>query len=291
MKFWGNHTAICTPFNLDGSEIDFESLDNLIEFQLEKGAHGIVVAGTTGEVATLSDIEYKKLIEFVVKKVAGRVPVTAGAGLNSTLKTIQYLKICEELKVDAALIVTPYYNKPPQNGLLEHYRALKKATSLPIIAYNVPGRTSVNLLPKTVRKMVDEKLIVGIKEATGSMDQALDLVALVGQDIAVMSGEDSLVFSIMSIGGTGVISAAANVAPSQFSKIAEAIKSKQFELAAQLQLGVLPIVRMAFMETNPIPVKTGLYLMKVIKHPTMRLPLCQAEERTISEIKSVLALS
>ena len=284
----GTHTAIVTPFTKDGSAVDFDSLNNLIEFQIGAGVDGIVVCGSTGEAQTLGDDEFQKVVSFTKDSVRSRVPVTAGIGTNSTLKAAAIAGLLDEIGVDGILVVAPPYNKPPQRGIIAHFEAIKRATRLPLIAYNVPGRTGCNILPATIATLVRQGTVIGVKEASGSMDQVLDLLTLVRDDCAVLSGEDSLVSSLMLSGGKGVISASANIIPEIFVEITAAALGGDWERARDAQFRALPWIRLMFSETNPIPVKTAVALKGVIKHATLRQPLCAAEEGTVERIRSML---
>jgi 4-hydroxy-tetrahydrodipicolinate synthase len=287
--FTGSMPAIVTPFNADASAVDYDSLANLLSVQLSAGVTGIVVCGSTGESATLSPAEYSKVIGFTVDQVKGSVPVIAGIGTNSTQIGIELGKLIRELKVDGGLVVTPPYNKPPQRGVIEHFRQIKTASSgLPLIAYNIPGRSSLNLTPDTIAALAKEKLIVAVKESTGNMDQVMDTIAACEDKISILSGEDSLVHAIMACGGHGVISASQNVAPKGFAELTTANLKGDFNTGAKIQLQLLPLVRAMFVETNPIPAKVGLQLQGVIKHSSVRLPLVPALESTIEKVKSVI---
>lgn len=285
---YGAYPAIVTPFDEDGTNVDYESLDNLLQVQLKAGVHGIVVCGSTGELATLSYEEYKSVVSFVVSKVNGQIPVVAGIGTNSTNIASQFGETLKSLKVDGILVVTPPYNKPPQRGLIEHFRQIKKVSSLPLIAYNIPGRSALNVTPSTINLLAEQGLIIGVKESSGNMDQVMDLIALCRDKIAILSGEDSLVHALITCGGHGVISATQNVAPRGFVELVEFNKKNDVKSAAEIQLKLLPIVRAMFVETNPIPAKVGLHLQGVIKYPSVRLPLVPAEQATIEKVKSVL---
>ncbi len=283
----GTWTAIVTPFSKDASAVDLDSLGNLIEYQIGARIDGIVVCGSTGEAQTLNDDEYQKVVSFTREAIKGRVPLIAGIGTNATHKGIAFAKLLQEIGVDGILVVAPPYNKPPQRGIISHFRDIGRATSLPLVAYNVPGRTGVNILPATMAALVKEGIICGIKEASGSMDQVLDLLSLVRNSSSVMSGEDSLVNSLMMSGGRGVISASANIIPEIFVEITTAALNGDWERSRDAQFRALPWVRLMFAETNPIPVKTALALKGIIKNGALRQPLCDAEESTIEKIRSM----
>jgi 4-hydroxy-tetrahydrodipicolinate synthase len=286
----GMFTAAVTPFSADAQQVDYDSLSNLFEFQLKQGADGIVICGSTGEAATLSDEEYRQVVTFAMQQLKGRVPCVAGIGTNSTARACEMARALETIGVDALLLVAPPYNKPSQEGILAHFAEVKKVTRLPIVAYNVPGRTVANILPQTVAALAQRELIVGIKEASGSMDQVLDVLALVADCISVVSGEDSLVHAIMACGGRGVISASANIVPGIFKRITSTALAGQWRQSLEAQFKALPIVRAMFSETNPVPVKAALAMRGVIKSGAVRLPLLAAREETMQRIKSVLEI-
>jgi 4-hydroxy-tetrahydrodipicolinate synthase len=286
----GTWPAIVTPFSKEGTKIDYESLSKLLEFQIAGGVSGIVVCGSTGEAATLSDEEYRTVIAHTVKSVAKRVPVVAGIGSNNTARAVEMAKLLTELKVDGILLVVPPYNKPTHEGLVAHFSEVHRASPLPIIAYNVPGRTGLNMLPKTVAVLVEKNLIVGLKEACGSIDQVLDLVALVGDRLAILSGEDSLTHATMACSGKGVISVLANALPKEVSELTAAGLRGDWDTALKAQIHILPACRAMFMETNPIPVKTLMAMRGIIAHPTLRLPLVPAQAETVAKLKSVMAI-
>lgn len=288
MKFEGTYTAVVTPFTSDGSKIDFKSFGNLIEFQIEAGVQGIVVCGSTGEAQTLGDSEYKDVVLFAKEAIKKRVPLISGIGASATEKAVGIASFLKESSVDGVLVVAPPYNKPPQRGIEAHFRAVHDAAKLPLIAYNIPGRASVNILPETLRKLADSGTIVSVKESSGSMDQVVDLLSMVRDRVSVLSGEDSLVLPMMVCGGRGVISAVANVIPKSFVKITSSALKGDWEMAKDAQFEALPWIRAMFAETNPIPVKTALAKMKVIDYPTLRLPLVAAASETSARIDSLL---
>ena len=285
---FGSFPALVTPFTADGSAIDFASFEALLAVQKSAGVTGYVVCGSTGESATLTPDEYKKAIEFVVQFNKKEKPVIAGIGTSSTAVACELGKLHAACGVDATLVVTPPYNKPPQRGIIEHFRSIKKAAGLPLIAYNIPGRSALNVTPQTVNALADEGLIIGVKESSGNIDQVLDLIALVEDKIAVLSGEDSLVHVMMASGGHGVISASQNAAPKQFADLVAADLAGDFSTGKRIQAAILPLVRAMFVETNPIPVKVALKLQGVIKHDTVRLPLVPAESTTIERVKKII---
>ena len=288
--FCGTYPAIVTPFNESGSEVDYDSFRELLDFQIEGGVRGVVVCGSTGETATLSDEEYRAVVSFAQKHVSGRAQVIGGIGASSTSRAVELARFLSSSGVDGILLVTPPYNKPTQNGLFSHFAAVHSAVDTPIMAYNVPSRTGSNLLPKTVARLVDAGIIVALKESSGSMDQVLDILALVGDRLAVLSGEDSLVHATMASGGVGAVSVVANVAPQLVSRLTAAALAEDWRAARDLQREMLPLARAVFTETNPIPIKAALCLKGLIRFPTTRLPLTPAEPATIELLKRVLGL-
>ncbi len=286
----GTYPAIVTPFTERGDAVDFDSFGALIDFQISHGVNGIVVCGSTGEAVTLEESEYRSVIEFARRQVGDRATVIAGIGAQSTTRAVSLARFLASVGVDGILLVTPPYNKPTQNGIVSHFAAVHAAVPVPIIAYNVPSRTGVNLLPKTVGRLADEGLIVGIKESSGSLDQALDIVALIGERAGLLSGEDSLVTPMMSIGARGVVSVTANVVPELVSALTSAALTGDWTRAKELQLELLPLARAVFTETNPIPIKAALHLKGLIRFPTTRLPLTPAEPATIARLKEVLGV-
>ncbi|MCB9030543.1 MAG: 4-hydroxy-tetrahydrodipicolinate synthase [Deltaproteobacteria bacterium] len=289
-NLFGTLPAIATPFSQDGSEVDYKSLEKLLEYQLKAGVNGIVVCGSTGEAATLSAEEYRSVVKFVKESVSGKVPVIAGVGVNSTQRGVELATLCSEIGVDGLLVVVPYYNKPPQQGVLAHFETIKKATKLPIIAYNVPGRTACNLTASTLKTLADNETIIGVKEASGNMTQMMEYLSQTRSQIAVLSGEDNLVYSCMCSGGRGTISASANVIPELFVEVTDACRNHDYEKAMVAQERILPVFNVMFMETNPMPVKAALALKGVIAHDTMRLPLVPVAESTKAKIREVLGL-
>ena len=269
--FHGSNVAIVTPFNHGG--VDEEALRGLIEWHIESGTHGIVSCGTTGESATLSHEEHDRVVEFTLEVVNGRIPVIAGAGSNSTQEAIRRTQHAKSAGADGALLVVPYYNKPTQEGMFQHFRAIAEAVDIPIILYNVPGRTVVNMQPETVVRLAQIPNIVGIKEATGSLAQVSDVIGLCPDKFTVLSGEDSVVLPMYSVGGRGVISVTANVAPKDMAEMCDAAEEGDWQRARDLHYKLRPLSAAMFFETNPIPAKTALSLMGKIQGD-LRLPLC-----------------
>jgi 4-hydroxy-tetrahydrodipicolinate synthase len=284
--FTGSMVALVTPFK-DG-KVDWRSLENLVEFHIQNGTHGIVPCGTTGESATLSHEEHDDVVKTVIKAVNKRVPVIAGTGSNSTDEAVRLTRAAEKSGADGALMISPYYNRPTQEGIYQHFRKVASAVGIPIIVYNIPGRTGSKIEPETLARMAEVDNIVGVKEATGSVDQAIDVIRLCGDRLAVYSGEDSLIFSLMALGGKGVISTVANVAPKETAELAEACLKGDWEQGRRLQFKLIPLIRSLFIETNPIPVKTALSLMGKCTGD-LRLPLTAMAEGNLSKLRQAMA--
>ena len=272
--FTGMATAIVTPMTADA--IDYEALDRFLDFQIENGINAIVVMGTTGENVTIEFEEQKKIIEFTVKKVAGRGPVIAGTGTNNTEHVLANTRNACEVGVDAVLVVTPYYNKATQNGLIKHFTAVADASSVPVILYNVPGRTGCGLTPKTVAALAEHPNIVAIKEATGNMAQMVEIMHLCGDKIDVYSGEDALTVPMMAMGSAGTISVLSNVAPREAVAMTDACKRGDYATAAKMQCDLLPLINALFSEVNPIPAKAGVSAMG-FGEENLRMPLTPME--------------
>jgi 4-hydroxy-tetrahydrodipicolinate synthase len=268
--FSGSFTALITPFR--HGDVDERALRDLVEFQIRNGTTGLVPCGTTGESATMTDAEQERVIAVVIEQAAGRVPIIAGTGTNSTATTIRRTRLARELGATAALIVTPYYNKPMQEGLYRHYEAVASSADLPIILYNVPGRTAVNLLPETVVRLSRLPGIVGIKEASGSIDQSSQIVVEAGPDFTVLSGDDSLTLPIMSVGGRGVISVVANIAPAAMAELTGAYLAGNLARAQTIHLRLFDLCRAMFLDNNPIAVKTAAGMLGLCSDE-VRLPL------------------
>jgi 4-hydroxy-tetrahydrodipicolinate synthase len=278
--------AIVTPFNKDGL-VDFEKLRELVDFQIENGTDAIVPCGTTGEASTLDYDEQLAMIGTVVEQVAGRVPVIAGTGSNCTAEAIELTRKARELGADGALLVAPYYNKPTQEGLFRHYRAVADSAALPLILYNVPGRTAVNLLPETVARLAAHDTIVAIKEASGSLQQISEIIALCGDRIDVLSGDDFITFPMMACGAKGVISVVANIMPATVAALVDAFFAGDFEQARRLHLDTLKIGSAMFIEGSPVPVKTALELMGKAS-ADVRLPLCPLEDTNKAALAAIM---
>ena len=273
--FTGMATALVTPMASDGS-VDYEAFGRLVEFQLGNGINALVVMGTTGENATIEYDDQREIIRFVVEKVAGRVPVIAGTGTNNTAHVIANTKAACEAGADAVLVVTPYYNKATQNGLIAHFTAVADASTVPVILYNVPGRTGCNLLPKTVAKLAEHPNIAAIKEATGNMAQMVELRARCGDKLDIYSGEDALTVPMMAMGAKGTISVLSNVVPKESVAMTDACSAGDYETAAALQCRLLPLINALFSEVNPIPAKAATAAMG-FGADVLRLPLTPME--------------
>jgi 4-hydroxy-tetrahydrodipicolinate synthase len=283
--FSGSMVALVTPFK-DG-KVDWQSLEGLVEFHLRNGTHGIVPCGTTGESATLSHQEHDDVIKAVIKAVNKRAPVIAGTGSNSTDEAVRLTRQAENAGADGALMISPYYNRPTQEGIYQHYKKVASAVAIPIIVYNIPGRTGSKIEPETLARLSEIKNIAGVKEATGSVDQAIDVIRLCGDRLAVYSGEDSLIFSLMALGGKGVISTVANIAPKESAQLAEACLSGNWEKGRELQFKLVPLIRAVFIETNPIPIKTALSLMGKCTGE-LRLPLTPMGEGNLKKLRQAM---
>jgi 4-hydroxy-tetrahydrodipicolinate synthase len=283
--FKGSIVAIVTPFVNDA--IDEERLRELVEFQIANGTDAIVPCGTTGESSTLDYEEHDRVIEIVVQQTNKRVPVIAGTGSNSTKEAIELTEHARKLGADGALLVTPYYNKPTQEGLYRHYRAIAEAVPLPQILYNVPGRTSVNLLPETVARLAEISNIVAIKEATGSLQQASEVISLCGDKLDVLSGDDFITFPMMACGAKGVISVVANIMPKEVASLVDAFIAGNMEEARNWHLKLLKISNAMFIETNPVPVKTAVALMGKATDE-VRLPLAPMSDANRAKLAAIM---
>jgi 4-hydroxy-tetrahydrodipicolinate synthase len=283
--FTGSIVALVTPFR-DG-RVDEKALRDLIDYQIENGTNGIVPCGTTGESATLSHKEHQHVVEITVDAVKKRVPVIAGTGSNSTEEALNLTQHAQRVGVDAVLMITPYYNKPTQEGLYQHFLKVASEVEIPIFLYNVPSRTGVNILPNTVARLAKIGNIVGIKEASGSLQQIIDIIALCGEDFIVLSGDDFLVLPILAVGGKGVISVVANIAPRYMANLVGEFQKGNLAKAKELQYQLRSLNEAMFLETNPIPVKTALALMGRIKGE-FRLPLCPLAEPNLNRLRATL---
>jgi 4-hydroxy-tetrahydrodipicolinate synthase len=284
--FKGSMVALVTPFK-DG-KVDRQSLEALVEFHISNGTHGIVPCGTTGESATLSHQEHDEVIKAVVKAVRKRVPVIAGTGSNSTDEAVRLTREAEKSGADGALMISPYYNRPTQEGIFQHYKKVASEVGIPVIVYNIPGRTGSKIEPETLARLSAVKNVAGVKEATGSVDQAIDVIRLCGENLAVYSGEDTLTFSLMALGGKGVISTVANIAPKEMSQLTEACLKGEWEKGRALQFKLIPLIHAVFLETNPIPIKTALSLMGKCTGE-LRLPLTPMSEGNLKKLQQQMA--
>jgi 4-hydroxy-tetrahydrodipicolinate synthase len=268
--FSGTFTALITPFRNGG--VDVEALEGMVEFQVQHGVSGLVPCGTTGETPAMSEAEDRAVVEAVVRVANGRVPVVAGTGSNSTDMAIKYTRMAQEVGADGSLQVAPYYNKPTQEGLYRHFATIAESTDLPLILYNIPGRTSVTISAETMARLAEIPNIVGVKDSTLSMNMISDVIDLCGEDFDVLSGDDPMTLPLIALGGRGVISVASNVAPGAVSEMVKALLEGEWERGRELHYELLPLFRALFFETNPIPVKTAASLLGLCSDE-MRLPL------------------
>ena len=284
--FKGSIVAIVTPFR--NGKVDEKNLRDLIEFHIKNGTSGIVPCGTTGESATLTFEEHDHVIEVTIDQVKKRVPVIAGTGSNSTEEAIMLTRHAEKAGADASLQVSPYYNRPTQKGLYEHFKAIAASVKIPIILYNIASRTGVNIEPETMAKITSDcKNIVGVKEASGSLDQMSRIRQLCGLDFQLISGDDSLTLPVLSIGGIGIISVVANIVPRDVANLVSEFEKGNFKKAEELHYKLLPLIKVVFLETNPIPVKTAMGLMGLCE-PDLRLPMCSMLPENLEKLKTAL---
>lgn len=286
--FKGSGVAIVTPFTENG-DINFPKLAELIEWQIEESTDAIIICGTTGEAATLSDDEHKEAIRFTVEQVNGRIPVIAGTGSNNTAHAIEMSQFAQKAGADGLLVVTPYYNKGTQRGMILHYLAIADSVDLPIIVYNVPGRTGVNILPATISELAKHPNIQGVKEASGNIAQVVEIARLVPDDFYIYSGNDDMIVPLLSVKGDGVISVVANIAPKDTHLMVAKFHAGDLKGACELQLGMKCLVDALFKEVNPIPVKTALNLMGR-EVGGFRLPLCEMSEGPLENLKEQMRL-
>lgn len=284
--FKGAIVAIVTPFK--NGEVDEEALRGLVEFQIENGTDGIVPCGTTGESATLSHEEHGRVIEIVVDAVNKRVPVIAGTGSNNTKEAIRLTKHAHEVGTDGVLMVTPYYNRPTQEGLYQHYKKVAEEVPIPIILYNVPSRTGTNLLPETNARLSKISNIVGVKEATADLKQVSKIIELCDDDFAIISGDDFTVFPILCVGGKGVISVTSNVVPADMAGLIDAFEAGDMRKAKELHYKMRPLMDALFFETNPIPTKATLAMMGKIEYE-LNLPLCRMSDANYERLRKVVS--
>ncbi len=286
MQLKGTYTALVTPFRR--GEVDYEALGQLVDAQVAAGVAGVVPCGSTGESATLSHREHEQLIAFTIERVARRIQVIAGTGSNSTSESVQLTRFAREQGAEAALLIAPYYNRPTQEGLYAHYAAVADAVGLPIVAYNIPGRSAVNIEPETLARLAKLSNIIGVKDASGSLDQVSRTVQLCGPDFAVVSGDDSLTLPILSVGGTGVIAVVSNLVPERLRDLVDAWLRGDLATAQKIHYELLPLMRAMGLETNPIPVKAALALLGKIS-TEIRLPLTPLTSANAQRIEGVLA--
>ncbi len=285
MIFKGSAVALVTPFTETG--VDFETLGKLVEYHIENNTDALVVCGTTGEATTMSDDEQFAVIKYVVDKVNKRIPVIAGTGSNNTMHSVHLSQEAERLGVDGLLVITPYYNKANQKGLKLHFETIAKSVELPIILYNVPGRTSMNLKPSMVAELAKIDNIVAVKEASGDLAQVAEVARLVPEDFAIYSGNDDSILQLLSVGGHGVISVLANVCPKETHDLVQKFFDGDIEGARKLQLDMKPLIDSLFIEVNPIPVKTAMNLLG-FEVGNLRLPLAEMDEKNLEVLKQEL---
>ncbi len=284
--FKGSIVAIVTPFN--NGKIDEKKLRELIEFQIKNGTSGIVPCGTTGESATLSFDEHDRVIEITIEQVGKRIPVIAGTGSNSTEEAIMLTKHASQAGADASLQVSPYYNRPTQKGLYEHFKAIANSVEIPIILYNIASRTGVNIEPETIAKLArDCKNIAGVKEASGNLEQMSRIRQLCPENFDLISGDDSLTLPVLGIGGTGIISVVANIVPKDVADLVSEFEKGNIKKAREIHYKLLPLIKAMFIETNPIPLKTAMGLLGLCE-PDLRLPMCAMSPENLEKLKKAL---
>lgn len=283
--FKGAIVAIVTPFKK--GKVDEDALRELIEYQIANGTDGIVPCGTTGESPVLSHKEHDRVIEITVDAVRKRVPVIAGTGSNSTDEAVRLTKHAYEVGADGALLVCPYYNRPTQEGLYQHYEYIAEKVPIPIIVYNIPGRTGVNMTPETLARLAKIENIVGVKEAAGSLRQMQDVISLCGKDFTVLSGDDFFTYPLMCIGGHGIISVVSNVAPADMAAMVDAFNARNMKKARELHYKMTPLIDALFIETNPVPVKAALSMMGKIQYE-LRMPLSRLSDANYEKLKKAM---
>jgi len=287
MDLKGSLVAIITPFK--NGKVDKKSFKKLIKFHLQNKTDGIVPCGTTGESATLTYEEHEMVIDMTIQEVKGKIPVIAGTGSNSTHEAIKLTKFAQKKGADACLLICPYYNKPTQEGLYQHFKAISSECNIPLILYNIPSRTGINMKPETVARLFrDCKNIIGIKEASGSLDQMAQIMKLTSKEIILLSGDDSLTLPLLSLGGKGVISVAANIMPEEVHNMVEKFLEGDVQGAQDIHYYLYPLFKILFIETNPIPIKTALYLKGLISSDELRLPLYKMQKENLKKLKIVL---
>ncbi len=288
MRLEGTYTALVTPFRRDGS-LDQDALSALVEWQIESGIDGLVPCGSTGEAATLSHAEHKQVVRHVVEVARRRVPVIAGTGSNSTSEAIELTRAARDAGADAALLISPYYNRPTQEGIFQHFRVIAAETALPLVPYNIPGRTASRIEPVTLARLSRVPGIIGVKEAGGDLALAAQTIHESAPEFSVLSGDDALTLPLLAIGGRGVISTAANVAPSEMSEITRAFRRGDLEKARVAFYRMLPLMTALFVETNPIPLKAALASLGRIPCGALRLPLTEISPAARERLEAVLA--
>jgi 4-hydroxy-tetrahydrodipicolinate synthase len=289
MMIAGTYTALITPFRADGS-LDLEALGHFVEWQIQEGIDGLVPCGSTGESATLTPEEHVEVIRHVVDVAGERVPVLAGTGSNSTREAIEFTREARTVGADGALLISPYYNKPTQDGIFHHYRTIAEETGLPLVIYNIPGRTASRIEPDTIARLSRVAGVVGMKEAGGDLEKTAEAIQKSERDFAVVSGDDSLTLPMLAIGGRGVITTTGNVAPRQMAEITRAFERGDVERARVLHYQLLPLMQALFSESNPIPVKTAAHLLGRIPDPALRLPLTPMQKANRDRLEAALAV-
>jgi 4-hydroxy-tetrahydrodipicolinate synthase len=286
-RFQGSFVAMVTPFR--NGRVDEAKLRDLVDFHVAHGTDGLIPCGTTGESPTLSHDEHKRVVEVVVEAARGRIPVVAGTGSNSTAEAIDLTKHAERAGAAGALVVNPYYNKPTQEGLYRHFRAVAESVAIPILVYNIQGRTAVNVETATLERLVrDVKNVAGVKEASGSLDQMSQVIAACGPDFAVLSGDDNITLPLLAVGGHGVVSVIANIVPRETAEMVHAALDGDWKRARELHYKLFPLARAAFLETNPIPIKEAMAMAGMIE-PEFRLPMCRMGDANRERLRAVLA--
>ena len=283
----GSMVAIVTPFKNNGSELDENKLKELVGFQIKNGTSVIVPCGTTGESATLSIEEHERVIDIVIAAAKSKAMVMAGTGSNNTAEAIELTSHAKKAGADAALIITPYYNKPTQEGIYRHFKALSDEVDIPLVSYNIMSRTGVNITPDTMKRISELKNVVGVKEASGDLNQMSEIKNLCGKNFKLISGDDTLTLPVLSIGGCGVISVVANIIPNDVSDMVKAFMDNNMEKARYLHYKMLPLIKAMFIETNPIPVKTAMGMMGMIE-PSLRLPMCDMSKTNKEKLEKAL---
>ena len=284
--FEGSMVAIVTPFKK--GKVDEKKLAELVELHIKHGTSAIVPCGTTGESSTLSYEEHERVIEIVIEAASKKLPVIAGTGSNNTSEAIMLTKHAKEAGADASLQISPYYNRPTQEGLYQHFKKIADETNFPLIVYNIASRTGVNISPETMQRLSNVKNIVGVKEASGNLDQMSRIRALCNDKFDLISGDDSLTLPVLAIGGTGVISVISNIVPKDVAEMASKFKKGDISGARKLHYKLLPLVKAMFIETNPIPVKTAMALLGIIDEPDLRLPMCAISQSNLEALKKAL---